>query len=124
MPAKILIVEDHDDSREILAHMLRHLNYEPLEAATGEEAIEKALNESPDLIIMDLRLPGINGVEATRRLKQNPKTARIPIIAYTASEHQDYKHKALAAGMAEFLMKPTPHRVFKQIIEKFLSTKP
>ncbi len=74
MPAKILIVEDHRDLRQMLVNMMRTMNYDVIEAETGEKGIEKALAEGPDLIIMDLLLPGINGVEAALRLKRNPKT--------------------------------------------------
>jgi CheY-like chemotaxis protein len=82
------------------------------------------LAEIPDLIIMDLWLPGMSGVEATVKIKANPKTVHIPIIAYTASEHEDYREKALAAGMVEFLIKPTPSRVFRAVLERYLKTSP
>lgn len=119
MPAKILIVEDHTDLRQMLVHMMRTMNYEVIEAETGDKGIKKALAEAPDLIIMDLWLPGINGLEATRRLKRNPKTARIPIIAHTVDD-SDYGEKALAAGMAAVLIKPSPRHLLKKSIEKFL----
>lgn len=123
MPGKILIVEDHPDSREILAIQLRLMSYEVIEAVDGQEGIEKAQAENPNLIIMDLGLPGINGIETTVRLKQNPKTSHIPVIALTAWQEQDYKDKALQAGMAEFLSKPTPPRILKDAIERFLRGK-
>lgn len=121
MPGKILIVEDHPDSREILAIQLRLMSYEVIEAVDGQEGIEKAQAENPNLIIMDLGLPGINGIEATVRLRQNPRTAHIPVIALTAWQEQDYKDEALKAGMAGFLSKPTPPRILKDVIERFLS---
>lgn len=124
MPGKILIVEDHPDSRDILAIQLRLMSYEVIEAVDGQEGIEKAQAENPNLIIMDLGLPGIDGIEATVRLKQNPKTAHIPVIALTAWQEQDYKDKALQAGMAGFLSKPTPPRILKDTIESFLRDKP
>lgn len=123
MPDKILIVEDHPDSREILAIQLRLMSYEVIEAVNGQEGIEKAQAENPNLIIMDLGLPGIDGIEVTVRLKQNPKTAHIPVIALTAWQEQDYKDKALQAGMAGFLSKPTPPRILKDAIERFLQGK-
>ena len=123
MPGKILIVEDHTDSREILAIQLRLMSYEVIEAADGQEGIEKAQAENLNLIIMDLGLPGINGIETTVRLKQNPKTAHIPVIALTAWQEQDYKDKALQAGMAGFLSKPTPPRILKDVIERSLRGK-
>jgi len=123
MPGKILIVEDHQDSREILAIQLRLMSYEVIEAVDGQEGIEKAQAENPNLIIMDLGLPGIDGIETTVRLKQNPKTAHIPVIALTAWQEQDYKDKALQAGMAGFLTKPTPPRILKDVIERSLRDK-
>jgi two-component system cell cycle response regulator DivK len=120
MPARILVVEDHRDSREILRIQFEHLGYEVIEAKNGEEAIEKALAENPDLIVMDLGLPGIDGIEATVVLKQNPKTFQIPIIAHSAWREGQYKDKALRAGMVEFLPKPTSPAVFREVLQKIL----
>jgi len=120
---KILVVEDHPDSREVLLFQLRHMGYEATGGATGEEGIEKALAESPDLIIMDLGLPGINGIEATVRLKQNPQTAHIPVVALTAWGDQLHKDKASQAGIAEYLTKPTHIEVIKDVIERSLQSK-
>lgn len=122
MPLKILIVEDHPDSREILVFQLRHMGYEAIEAASGPEGIEKALGYSPDLVIMDLGLPGMNGIEATVKLKQDPKTTHIPVIAYTAWKDQNHKDRALGAGMAEFLTKPTPPKVLEEVLQRVLQS--
>lgn len=123
MPAKILVVEDHSDSREILVFQLRHVGYEAIGAETAEEGIEKALAEGPDVVVMDLGLPGLDGIEATVRLKQNPQTAHIPVIALTAWGEQFHKEKALEAGMVEYLTKPARLQVIKGVIEKVLQTK-
>jgi CheY-like chemotaxis protein len=123
MSSKILIVEDHQDSREILRLQIQALGYQVIEAASGEEALEKALAETPDLIIMDLGLPGMNGIEATRELKKSHKTTHIPVLAHTAWKEEDYKHRGEEAGMAGFLTKPTSPRVFKQVIQRLLPTK-
>ncbi len=120
MGAKILIVEDHPDSREILRIQIEHLGYEVIEAKSGEEAIEKALAQNPDLIIMDLGLPGINGIEATIVLKQNPKTSQISIIAHSAWREENRVAEALKAGMVEFLPKPTPPKVFAEVLQRHL----
>ena len=120
MPAKILIVEDHTDSREILRIQIEYLGYKVIEALRGEEALEKALVEDPDLIIMDIMLPGMNGIEATIALKQNPKTSRIPVIVHSAWKQN--KDKAMAAGMVEFLLKPTPPRVFGEVLKRILGS--
>ncbi|MBI2997054.1 MAG: response regulator [Deltaproteobacteria bacterium] len=122
MSAKILIVEDHPDSREILGCQLRHMGYEVIEAARGPEGIEKAIVQGPDLIVMDLGLPGMNGIDATVKLKQSPKTANIPVIAYTAWKEQNYRDRALEAGMAEFLTKPTPPAVFREVLQRVLQS--
>jgi CheY-like chemotaxis protein len=124
MPAKILIVEDHPDAREILVFQLRHIGYEVIEAANGPEGIQRAMGEDPDLVIMDLGLPGMNGIETTVKLRQNPKTAHIPIIAYTAWNEQDYKDRALQAGMAEYLIKPTPLNVIREVLQRLLQSTP
>ena len=112
------------DHRTLLALMLSRLQCEVIEAGAGSEAIEKALAETPDLIIMDLVLPDIDGIEVTARLKKNPRTAHIPVIAHTIWKERDYKDKALKAGVAEYLTKPTPPQIFHEIVEKFLRTKP
>ncbi len=120
MATKILVVEDQKDYRELLALQLQKMGYQVVEAASGEVGIEKALEAKPDLIIMDLGLPGINGIEATARLKQNSKTAYIPVVAYTAWSEEKFKQTAKKAGIAEFLVKPTPHRVLNEAIQRYL----
>ncbi len=97
--------------------MLRPAGYEVIDAVNGEEGIDKAIANTPDLIIMDLGLPGMNGIEVTIRLKQNPKTARIPVIAYTVWG-EEFKDRAMEAGMANFLSKTTPPQIFKEVIER------
>lgn len=123
MPGKILIVEDNADFRQILVHILGPLEYETIEAADASEGIEKALLEPPDLIIMDLGLPGINGIEATSLLKQMPQTSHIPVVAYTVWG-EEFKEKALQAGMVEFLPKTTPPQVLEEVIGRFLRATP
>ncbi len=124
MVGKILVVEDHPDSREILVFMLRRLNYEVIEATNGQEAIDRAISDGPDIIIMDLGLPGMNGIETSAKLKENPKTAPIPIIAHTAWDEHEFKRKALEAGMVEYLSKPTDPRTLRRVLEKFLQRSP
>ena len=120
MPVKILIVEDHSDSREILKIQIEIIGYEVVEAASGEEALDKAVAEHPDLVIMDLGLPGISGLETRAKLKGAPETADIPVVAYTAWPEEIMKEKAERACMAAFLTKPTPPLRFKEVIEKLL----
>jgi CheY-like chemotaxis protein len=120
MTKRILVVEDRDDSRAILVTILRRLcGYETIEAANGTEAIEKAASEEPDLILMDLDLPDISGIDAARAIKGNPKIAHIPIIAQTAWSSRQWKNKVLKIGMADYLEKPVSIELMKAIIEKY-----
>lgn len=123
MAIKVLIVEDHPDARDILKVQIEIVGYEVLEAASGEEALAKAAAERPDLVIMDLGLPGISGLEAAARLKENPQTAAIPVVAYTAWPEGVFRDKAERIKMAAFLSKPTRPQQFKEIIEKLVSTR-
>jgi CheY-like chemotaxis protein len=118
---RILIVDDSDDSRSILGIILhRSWGYETIEATTGTEAVKKAIAEQPDLIIMDLGLPGISGVDATKAIKDNSATAHIPIIAHTVWPADSCKEQALNAGMVDYLEKPVSMALMKTTIEKFL----
>lgn len=121
--AKILVVEDNADFREILRLQLRFMGHEVIEAASGPEAIEKATEDSPDLITMDFALPGMDGIETTTRLKQDPRTAHIPVLGYSASYSEDDRPKAIKAGMADFLVKPIPPAVLNECIESLLFSK-
>ena len=118
---RILIVDDRHESRSILDVMLHRVwGYETIEATTGTEAVKKAITEQPDLIIMDLGLPGISGVDATKAIKDNSATAHIPIIAHTVWPADSCKEQALNAGMVDYLEKPVPMALMKTTIEKFL----
>jgi CheY-like chemotaxis protein len=122
MTKRILVVEDHDDSRTILVTILRRFcGYETIEAANGTEAIAKAASEKPDLILMDLDLPDISGIDTARAVKGNPKTAHIPIIAQTAWRSREWKSKVVKIGMADYLEKPVSIELMKATIEKFIS---
>jgi CheY-like chemotaxis protein len=104
---KILYVEDNDDNVYMLKMRLELLDeFEVLVAEDGEKGCEVAATERPDLILMDLELPGIDGWEASRRLKSNPNTSEIPIIALSAHALSGVREKALAAGCDEFDTKP------------------
>ena len=118
MRKKILIVEDHRDTLELLAHILRYRGYEPLEANGGHEGIAKSLAEHPDLILMDLILPDLHGLDAAKQIKANPETAHIPIVAYTAWYQRDMEAKALEAGITDYLLKPVSMDVLVKVIER------
>jgi CheY-like chemotaxis protein len=121
MSKRILVVEDLDDSRTILVAILRRFcGYDTIEAANGTEAIEKAVSEQPDLILMDLDLPDISGIDAARAVKENANTAHIPIIAQTAWSSRQWKGKVLKVGMVDYLEKPVSMELMKATIEKFI----
>ena len=103
---KILLVEDNEMNRDMLSRRLQKNGYEVVMAVDGEEGVAKAQSEAPALILMDMSLPGIDGWEATRRLKAAPQTQHIPVIALTAHAMSDDRDKALAAGCDDFDTKP------------------
>jgi CheY-like chemotaxis protein len=102
---KILIVEDVEYNRDLLVQLLED-DYEVVTAADGAAGIEAAVRHRPDLILMDLSLPGVDGWEATRRLKARPETAAIPVIALTAHAMQGDEERARACGCDDYLTKP------------------
>ena len=118
---KILVVEDNDDCRELLARFVKSLGYKVFEAATGIEAIDRASAINPDLIIMDLRMPGMDGGETTARLKMSPSTKDIPVLINTAYTICVDTRRALDAGAAEILHKPFPLAMLCDVLSKYLS---
>jgi CheY-like chemotaxis protein len=119
---KILYVEDNDDNVYMLKMRLELLDeFEVLVAEDGEKGCEVAATERPDLILMDLELPGIDGWEASRRLKRNPNTSDIPIIALSAHALSGVREKALAAGCDEFDTKPVEFDRLLATIRKVLA---
>jgi two-component system cell cycle response regulator DivK len=103
---KILLVEDNEMNRDMLSRRLQKKGYDVVVAVDGEEAVAKAQTQAPALILMDLSLPGIDGWEATRRLKAAPETRAIPVIALTAHAMATDRDQALAAGCDDFDIKP------------------
>ncbi len=103
---RLLIVEDDELNRDSLQRLLRRRGYDILLAVDGDEALAVARAEAPDLILMDMRLPGIDGWEATRRLKADPATRELPIIALTAHAMASDRAEALAAGCDDHDTKP------------------
>jgi CheY-like chemotaxis protein len=103
---RLLLVEDNEESRDGLSRHLRRKGYEVLTAADGRQGLEAARSETPDLVLMDMSLPVLDGWEATRQLKADPQTRRIPVIALTAHAMAGDREKALAAGCDEYDTKP------------------
>ena len=112
---KILLVEDNEMNRDMLSRRLQRRSYEVVTAVDGEQGIAMALAESPDLILMDMSLPVMDGWEATRRLKAVPETAGIPVIALTAHAMAGDREKALEAGADDYDTKPVE---FVRLLEK------
>jgi two-component system, cell cycle response regulator DivK len=119
--ARILVVEDDDANRELAARFLMRQGHTVLFAHDGKQAIENALAQSPDLILMDLSLPEMDGWEATRRIKANPATAHIPIIAQTAHALSTDANKALQAGCDDYEVKPLDYPGLMDKIRTVLS---
>jgi len=121
---KVLVVEDDQDNREMVIKVLKHNGYGVIEAGDGEEAIEKAKAENPDLILLDLYIPKMDGYEVTRRLKGDRGLKHIPIIALTAHAMKGSREEALAAGCDGYIAKPINVRELPQQIEHFLRRNP
>ena len=117
---KVLIVDDNLDSRELVIKILKNKGLQLIEAIDGEDAIEKVAAERPDLILMDISLPKIDGHEVTRRLKSDKAFAAIPIIALTAHAMKGDMEKAMAAGCEGYITKPINVHEFYDRIKSFL----
>jgi CheY-like chemotaxis protein len=121
---KVLLVEDNEESRDGLARHLRRKGYETLLAVDGREGVDVARAETPDLILMDMSLPGLDGWEATRQLKAEPRTRGIPVIALTAHAMAGDREKALEAGCDDYETKPVEFAHLLGKIESLLREKP
>lgn len=105
-PARVLVVEDNPTNARLTSHMLHAGRYEVLLASDGREGLEMAQRLLPDLILTDLQMPGLDGLELARLLKQCPETAVIPIVALTAHAMTDHRDRAMEAGCVAFIAKP------------------
>jgi len=103
---KILLVEDNEMNRDMLARRLTRNGFVIVFAVDGQEGVDKAISETPDLILMDMSLPVMDGLEATRRIKADPASKAIPVIALTANALVEDREKAMAAGCDDFDTKP------------------
>jgi len=102
----VLVVEDNKDNMTLIADILTSMDYDILQARNGQQGVEKAEEAKPDLILMDLSLPVMDGWSATRMIKSNPDLSHIPVIALTAHALQGDKEKAFEAGCDDYLSKP------------------
>ena len=116
MAKRILVVEDQVDNRRILRDLLTVNGYELIEAVNGLEGIKKATEEQPDLILMDIQLPEVDGYEATRRIREQNTSNRVPIIAVTSYALSGDYQKAIEAGCDDYISKPySPRELLKKI---------
>jgi len=113
---RVLLVEDNEDNRTIYSTVLRYLGYEVIEAEDGLRAVALARSEHPDLILMDISIPGMDGWEATRVLRADPATRAIPIVALTAHALADDRKRAAEVGFSSYLAKPIePNAVVAEV---------
>jgi two-component system, cell cycle response regulator DivK len=118
--ARLLLVEDNELNRDMLSRRLRRRGYEVELATDGEEGIARARELRPDLVLMDMSLPVIDGWEATRRLKADPATAAVPVLALTAHAMSDDRQKALDAGCDDYDTKPVDLERLSRKIDRLL----
>ena len=120
MKQKILIVEDNHLNMRLIEMILKASSYTLLKATDGEEALDIATREQPDLVIMDIRLPKVSGLEVAQRLKEDPAFSHIPIIALTAHAMKGDKEKAIEAGCDSYLSKPVNTRELPRLVADML----
>ena len=120
MSKRILVIEDQEDNRRILRSLLTSHGYELIEVITGEEGLASAEQYRPDLILMDIQLPGLDGYDTTRQIKANPSLRHIPIIAVTSYALGGDEAKAMAAGCDAFVAKPFSTRALVAKIQGYL----
>jgi CheY-like chemotaxis protein len=116
----VLVVEDFEDNRFMMRRLLEMSGYRVLEAVNGEQAVEAALGERPDLILMDLSLPKLDGLAATRRIRQHDALSKTPIVAVSAHDTTDFHADALAAGCNEYVTKPIDFDQLEALLKKLL----
>jgi CheY-like chemotaxis protein len=123
MTCVILVVEDNERNLKLLRDVLEYAGYDVRTARTGEDGISLAADDPPDLILMDLQLPGIDGVEALHRLRESPRTADIPVVAVTAQAMKQDRERVALAGFDGYVEKPISVRAFPDQIRRFLAGK-
>ena len=120
MKARILLVEDNPATMDVMQQELEILGYEVAVARDGAEAVEMANSELPDLIIMDILMPKMDGGEATKQIRKNPKTQAIPVLAATAKALPEDRERCLESGCDGYIAKPFSYKELRDVIEKLL----
>jgi CheY-like chemotaxis protein len=116
----IMVVDDDDDIRQMMRVLLEEDGYSVLEAENGQQAIDIARSASPDLILMDLSMPVLDGLTATRRMREIDRVSEVPIIAITAHDSPEHRTNASAAGINEYLTKPIDFAKLDSLLDRFL----
>ena len=116
-----MLVEDNRMNSRLVEYVLEGDEFETTIIASAEEAVQAAADDPPDIILMDIQLPGMDGLEATRRLKQNPLTAKIPVVAITAHAMRGDEERVRAAGCDGYISKPINTRELAGTVRKFLA---
>ena len=117
----VLLVEDNEKNMKLARDILRFKGYRVTEATTGEDAVASAASEPPDLVLMDIQLPGIDGIEAFRRIRSDPKTAKVPVVALTASVMAGDRERFDKAGFDGFIAKPIDVKQFPDQVASYLT---
>ena len=121
-PLTVLLVEDTEDNRFMMRRLLEMTGYRVVEAMNGEEAVKLAKSELPQIILMDLSLPVIDGLAATRLIRKLPKLESIPIIAVSAHDTSDFQSEAIQAGCNSYVTKPIDFNELEELIAQLLQT--
>lgn len=121
--SRILVVEDNERNLKLVRDVLQFAGYEVISARSGEQGVALAREQAPDLVLMDLQLPAMDGTEALRILRDDPRTREIPIVAVTAFAMKDDRERALDAGFDSYLEKPISVRAFPELVRGFLDRK-
>jgi CheY-like chemotaxis protein len=120
----VLVVEDFEDNRFMMRRLLEMSGYRVIEAVNGQEAVDKAYTERPDLILMDLSLPHLDGLAATRRIRQYDGLGKVPIVAVSAHDTADFHADALAAGCNEYVTKPIDFDQLERLLSRLVPQEP
>ncbi|MGY6554665.1 MAG: response regulator [Wenzhouxiangella sp.] len=121
--AKILVVDDSQTHLYALSKILQDAEYDVVTASDGEEGVEKAASEAPDLILMDVVMPGLNGFQATRKISRNPATAKIPVIFVTTKDQETDKIWGMRQGAADYITKPVDKSLLLSSITRALENR-
>jgi two-component system cell cycle response regulator DivK len=119
--ATVLLVEDTEDNRQMMGRLLKMSGFRVVEATNGREAVEAAAREKPEIILMDLSLPFIDGLAATRRIRDLPGLKKVPIVAVSAHDTADFHHEALAAGCDAYITKPIDYSELEEVMRRMIS---